>query len=83
MAWCRDTVHAHDGVTLIEGVGGVMVPLNDRHTVRDWMAGLGLPAILVAGTYLGTLSHTLTAIETLERARLHIAVVVLNESAES
>ena len=42
--------------TLIEGVGGVMVPLNATHTVLDWIAALKIPTILVAGTYLGTMS---------------------------
>ncbi len=55
-------------VTLIEGIGGVMVPLDDTHTVLDWIVELGAPVLLVAGSYLGTLSHTLTAVAAL-RAR--------------
>src|SRR5262249_35966981 len=41
---------------LIEGVGGIMVPLDERHTVLDWMSALRLPVLLVAGSYLGTIS---------------------------
>ena len=44
------------------GIGGVMVPLNRTHTTLDWMTALNLPLILVAGSYLGTISHTLTAV---------------------
>src|SRR5512144_2923982 len=55
-------------VVLIEGIGGVMVPLDDTHTVLDWIVELGAPVLLVAGSYLGTLSHTLTAVAAL-RAR--------------
>ncbi|HEY5347600.1 MAG TPA: dethiobiotin synthase [Rhizomicrobium sp.] len=73
----------HDDTLLIEGVGGVMVPLDASHTVLDWMVALKLPVILVAGTYLGSLSHTLTAARTLEQARLTIAALVVNESEES
>lgn len=79
--FCRDAVAAHRGTLLIEGVGGVMVPLDQRHTVLDWMAALNLPVILVAGTYLGTLSHTLTAMAVLAQRRLTVAALAVNESA--
>lgn len=68
------------GVRLIEGVGGVMVPLDDHRTVLDWMADLGLPTILVAGTYLGTISHILTAHAVLAARGLTVAALVLNDS---
>jgi len=67
----------------IEGVGGVMVPIDARHTVLDWMNALRLPLILVAGSYLGTISHTLTAIEVLRRHNLTIAALVVSETADS
>lgn len=67
----------------IETVGGIMVPLDERHTTLDWMVAMGLPVILVAGSYLGTLSHTLTALEVLRAAQLQTWAVVLNESRES
>jgi dethiobiotin synthetase len=83
VAWCRGEVECNAGLLLIEGIGGVMVPLDARHTVRDWLAALGIPVVLVAGTYLGALSHTLTALAALREAGVVPAVVVLNESAGS
>jgi dethiobiotin synthetase len=71
------------GTVLVEGVGGVMVPLDDRHTVLDWMARAGLPVILVAGSYLGTLSHTLTALTALQSRGIAPLALVVNESAGS
>jgi dethiobiotin synthetase len=65
---------------LIEGVGGVMVPLDERHTVLDWMSALRLPVLLVAGSYLGTISHTLTALRVLAQRNLTIAAVAVSES---
>lgn len=65
---------------LIEGVGGVMVPLNDRHTVLDWITALNIPAILVTGSYLGALSHTLTACQSLTQAGVKVALVIVSES---
>jgi dethiobiotin synthetase len=78
--FCRNARDAD--VTLIEGVGGVMVPLDGRHTVLDWLAALGAPAVLVVGSYLGTLSHGLTAALALESRGVPIAGVVVNESLE-
>jgi dethiobiotin synthetase len=69
-------------VTLIEGIGGVMVPLDEQHTVLDWIAALGAPALLVAGSYLGTLSHTLSAAGMLAARGCRLAGVVVSESAE-
>lgn len=74
----RAATDAH--VTLIEGVGGVMVPVDERHTVRDWIAALGAPALLVTGSYLGSLSHTLTAAAALDAVRCNIAGVIVSES---
>jgi dethiobiotin synthetase len=67
-------------VTLIEGIGGVMVPLDHEHTVLDWIAELASPVILVAGSYLGTLSHTLTAITALRARAVEPAAIIVSES---
>jgi dethiobiotin synthetase len=83
VAWCRGEIENNDGLLLIEGVGGVMVPLDTRHTVRDWIAALGIPTLLVAGSYLGALSHTLSALAALREVGVVPAAVVLNESAGS
>ncbi len=83
LAHCGEAIETyHDGV-IIEGVGGAMVPLGDDVLVVDWIADLSVPAVLVAGSYLGTISHTLTALEVLQRRRIPIAGVVVSESPES
>ena len=82
VAFCREEISSRRGTLIIEGVGGVMVPLDTRHTVLDWMAALDIPAILVAGTYLGTLSHTLTALDTMAHAGVTVAALVVNESED-
>ena len=79
---CREAVTASDGTLFIEGVGGVMVPLDARFTVLDWMVALGLPVILVTGSYLGTISHTLTAMEGLSRKGLSVKALVINDSGD-
>jgi len=80
---CRWRMQSCPGALVIEGVGGVMAPLEDRRTVLDWMVALNQPIILVAGSYLGTLSHTFSAVDVLERRSLPIAALVVNETAGS
>ena len=81
--FCRKTAAAQRGLLLIEGVGGIMVPLDDRRTVLDLMSVLRIPAVLVAGSYVGTISHTLTALEVMARRNLNIAAVVVSENEGS
>ena len=83
LSWCRGEIDRNDGLLLIEGVGGTMVPLTVRHTVRDWIAALGVPTLLVCGSYLGALSHTLTALAALREAGVVPVIIVVNESAGS
>lgn len=72
----------NDDILLIEGIGGVMVPLTEAKTTLDLMAVLSLPAILVVGSYLGSLSHALTAAEALTARDVAIAGIVISESAD-
>lgn len=68
----------HAGV-VVEGAGGIAVPLNGRQTMLDLMVRLQLPVLLVARPGLGTINHTLLSLEALRRARLHILGVVVNQ----
>jgi dethiobiotin synthetase len=81
--FCRETAKRERGTLLIEGIGGIMVPLDTHRTVLDWMSVLRIPVILVTGTYVGTLSHTFTALEVLARRNLNIAAVAVSESQSS
>ncbi len=78
--FCQAAIAANDGLVLIEGVGGIMVPLDARFTVLDLMQRLALPVILVAGTYLGAMSHCLSALEALKTRNLLPRLIVINES---
>jgi dethiobiotin synthetase len=70
-------------ITLVDGVGGIMVPLNDSQTVLDWMLALKWPVIVTAGTYLGAINHTLITIEILKMKGLSIQGLILSESEAS
>jgi len=63
---------------VVEGAGGLFVPLNDREFMIDLMAKLALPILLVARSTLGTINHTLLSLSVLRSRGLPIAGVVLN-----
>jgi dethiobiotin synthetase len=79
VSFTREQIAAHRGLTFVEGVGGIMVPLDADRTVLDWMAELKLPVLLVIGGYLGTISHTLTALDVLARRALPVRAIVVSE----
>jgi len=63
---------------LVEGAGGVYVPINDKQTMLDVMMQIKLPVLIVARSTLGTLNHTLLTIEALKKRKLPIIGVVFN-----
>jgi dethiobiotin synthase len=63
---------------VVEGAGGLMVPLNDDTLVIDLATELHLPVILVARSTLGTINHTLLSLEAIRRRGLPLAGVVIN-----
>jgi dethiobiotin synthetase len=69
---------ATDRLLIVEGAGGLLVPLTDTDYVIDLAAELHLPVILVARSTLGTINHTLLSIEALRRRGLPLAGVVVN-----
>ena len=76
----RAAIDGAKGPLFIEGVGGIMVPLDGQRTVLDWMSALDIPLLLVVGGYLGTISHTLTALDVIAQRKLSIAAIVVSES---
>ncbi|MGD8316257.1 MAG: dethiobiotin synthase [Myxococcales bacterium] len=64
---------------LVEGAGGVLVPLDRQHTMADLMSHLDLPAVVVASNALGVLSYTLSAVEALRKRNISVRAIVLNE----
>lgn len=81
--FCRAAAEDEPDVCLVEGVGGSMVPLDAEYTVLDWIVALRWPSLLVAGSYLGTLSHTLTTFEAMVARGAAPAAILLCESEAS
>ncbi len=83
LAFCNAARDGIEDYLLIEGVGGVLVPINDQCTVREWIMLLQIPVLLVTGSYLGSISHTLTALEALQSKGIRVAGIIVSESAAS
>jgi dethiobiotin synthase len=69
---------ACDGPLVVEGAGGLLVPLDDKAYVIDLASELHLPIVLVARSTIGTINHTLLSIEAIRRRGLPLAGVVVN-----
>jgi len=67
----------HD-LTLVEGAGGLLVPLTPRYHMADLMERLGLPVLLVGRLGLGTLNHTLLSLHYLSTRKIPVAGIILN-----
>jgi len=68
----------HQGLVVVEGAGGLMVPITDKAYMIDLAGQLDLPIILVARSTLGTINHTLLSIEAIRRRGLPLAGVVVS-----
>lgn len=76
---CIETLSSCCDMVVIEGAGGVMVPLDEQETMLDLIKRLGFPVVLVAHAELGTINHSLLSIQALRSAGLRILGVVFNE----
>jgi len=68
----------HQPHLIIEGVGGLMVPLNPQTLLIDWLSTLDIDVLLVARSGLGTLNHTLLSIEAMRQRKIPVIGIVLN-----
>ncbi len=68
---------AKSGPLIVEGAGGVMVPVNGSQFMVDVMKHLGLPVLLATRSALGTINHTLLSLAALRRAEIDVAGVVI------
>ena len=72
------TLQSKYSLMLVEGVGGLMVPITQRYCVADLALQMKLPVIIVSRIQLGTLNHTLLTINAARQHGLKVAGVILN-----
>lgn len=68
---------------LVETAGGVLSPMTDTATMADFVTHYQLPVILVSQNYLGSINHTLTAIETLKNRNIAILGIVMSGDTDT
>jgi dethiobiotin synthetase len=78
----REIAGGH-GTLIVEGVGGLLVPLGSGYDVRELARDLDLPLVVAARTGLGTINHTLLTLEAARSAQLDVAAVVLTPWPEA
>lgn len=72
-----ETGDANREVVIVEGVGGLLVPLSEDYSVCDFAVALGLPVLIAARPGLGTINHTLLTLRVARAAGLDVRAVVL------
>ncbi len=82
VAFCKERLDSYD-ITLIEGVGGLLVPLTDDKMVIDLAIDLDIPLLIVSPDRLGTLNHTLLTVRVARAEGLNVCGVILNEVSMS
>ena len=70
-------------IMLVEGIGGLMVPITQRYNVADLALQMRLPLIIVSRVQVGTLNHTLLTINAARQHRLNLAGIILNPSHDA
>lgn len=70
------------GPGVVEGAGGLFVPLDDRHDVIDLIEATRLPVVLVARAGLGTINHTVLSLNALAARKVPVAAVVLVQAVD-
>ncbi len=78
---CYDRIYRAHGVTLVEGAGGLLVPLTPDKTVADLILFLGLPLIVVAASRLGAVNHTLLTVECALHRGIEVKGIILNNAS--
>lgn len=68
---------------IVEGAGGLMVPLNDEEYIIDLISVLNVDVILVVKHYLGSINHTLLSLEALTHRNIHIKGIIINGEEDS
>lgn len=71
---------ARHAAIVVEGAGGLLVPLTQRETYADLAVALALPVVVVARAGLGTVNHTALTVEAIRRRGLSVAAIVLDRT---
>jgi dethiobiotin synthetase len=84
LSYCQHSITSSTSdYFFIEGVGGILVPITDKHTILDLIEALAIPTLLITGSYLGSISHTLSAFECLHNKNIAVHSIIISETKDS
>jgi len=75
---CFDEIRSKHDFLVVEGIGGLQVPIKKDYLVTDLIEDLSLPVVIVASPFLGTINHTLLTVESLKQRGIDIKAIILN-----
>jgi dethiobiotin synthetase len=75
---CYNLIAEKSDFTIVEGIGGILVPITESISVLDLAEAMALPVVVVARPNLGTLNHTLLTVRAVQQRGLSVAAIVLN-----
>lgn len=79
LKWCLKKSN-NNLINIYEGAGGLLVPIERTKTILNLMKDLNCKVVLIVGNYLGSISHTLSAVHNLQHANLKIINIIINEN---
>ncbi len=83
VSWCHDKAK-ETKICLIEGIGGLMVPLNDQYLVSDWITDMQpCEVMLIVGARLGCINHALLTLEQLKKLNISPTYIIINALNDS
>ncbi|MGC8660412.1 MAG: dethiobiotin synthase [Desulfomonilaceae bacterium] len=77
------TIEETHEIVIVEGAGGLFVPIEEKRMFVDLIKELGFPVVLVTRSKLGTINHTMLSVEALVTRKLNISGVILSECDET
>ena len=83
--WCLEKINKsnQNTVNIFEGAGGIFVPIEGKKTIFDLIIDTKSDVILIVGNYLGSVSHTISAIKNLENMKIKVVNILLNENQDT
>jgi len=75
---CYEELASRHTIMLVEGIGGLLVPLNEKETVADLIKLLGLPVVVIVASRLGAINHTLLTVKYAQGYGIEVRGIILN-----
>tara|TARA_A100001011_G_scaffold390887_1_gene475197 strand:- start:891 stop:1580 length:690 start_codon:yes stop_codon:yes gene_type:complete len=82
LKWCLEKSNK-SGINIFEGAGGIYVPIEGKKTILNLMQELECKVVLIVGNYLGSVSHTISAIKNIQHENIEIINVIINKNTDN